>query len=50
MKIKRVIKREHPGCFVVEDEGGNQYLVQLAYKLEEWFAALSADDQEKLKG
>lgn len=34
-KISKILKRHHWGCFDVEDEHGNCYMVQLAYKLEE---------------
>ena len=35
MKIQTIIKRHHYGCFDVEDTDGNQYMIQLAHKLEE---------------
>ena len=35
MKIKRLIKRHSPGCFDVEDENGDCFRIQLAFKIEE---------------
>lgn len=35
MNIKTILKRHHYGCFDVEDTEGNQYMIQLAHKLEE---------------
>ena len=35
MKIKTILKRHHYGCFDVEDTEGNQFMIQLAHKLEE---------------
>jgi len=34
MKIKRVLERHSPGAFTVEDENGDQFFLQLAYKIE----------------
>lgn len=40
MQIVKILKRHSPGCFDVEDSDGNQYTVQLAFKIEEaWKAA-----------
>lgn len=39
MKIKRIIKRHHFGCFTVENENGDRFLVQLSHKLEEIWQA-----------
>ena len=42
MKITRIIKRHHIGCFTVEDELGDHYLVQLDRGLEEiWQKAIA---------
>ena len=42
MKIARIIKRHHIGCFTVEDESGNYFLVQLDLGLEEiWQEAVA---------
>lgn len=35
MKIKSLIERHSYGAFTVEDENGNQFFIQLAFKLEE---------------
>ena len=35
MKIQTILKRHHYGCFDVEDTDGNQYMIQLAHKLED---------------
>jgi len=35
MKIKRILKRHHVGCFDVEDENGDCFMIQLAHKIEE---------------
>jgi len=35
MKIQQIIKRHHYGCFDIEDTEGNQYMIQLAHKLED---------------
>lgn len=35
MKIKTILKRHHYGCFDVEDTDGNQYMIQLAHRIEE---------------
>ena len=35
MKIQTILKRHHYGCFDVEDTEGNQYMIQLAHKLED---------------
>jgi hypothetical protein len=34
-KIVAIIERHSPGCFTVEDENGDQFIVQLAFQLEE---------------
>lgn len=34
-KIKRIIQRNSWGCFDVEDENGDCFRIQLAYKIEE---------------
>jgi hypothetical protein len=42
MKITRIIKRHHIGCFTVEDQSGNHFLVQLDLGLEEmWKKAIA---------
>jgi len=35
MRIKQILHRHHYGCFDVEDIEGNQYMIQLAHKLED---------------
>ena len=34
-KITKLIKRHSFGCFTVEDDKGNQFIVQLAHLLED---------------
>ena len=34
-KITKLIKRHSFGCFTVEDDNGNQFIVQLAHLLED---------------
>jgi hypothetical protein len=49
MKIKHLIKRESPGAFIVEDDQGNQFFVQLAHKLEAIYQGLSDKQKALLK-
>ena len=35
MKITKIIERHSVGAFTVEDDNGNQFFIQLAYKIEE---------------
>jgi hypothetical protein len=49
MKITRIIKRHHIGCFTVEDEVGDHYLVQLDLGLEEIWQKAIANLTEKQK-
>lgn len=50
MKIKKLIKRHSPGCFDVEDENGDYFRVQLAFKIEEqwqrWQAMVKESDKD----
>tara|TARA_R110002020_G_scaffold193923_3_gene394522 strand:- start:1506 stop:1667 length:162 start_codon:yes stop_codon:yes gene_type:complete len=50
MKIKRIIRRHHTGCFDIEDESGELFMVQLAHKLEEaWQEALKEKGEKTQK-
>jgi hypothetical protein len=43
MTIKTILHRHHYGCFDVEDTEGNQYMIQLAHKLEEQWQQAQRD-------
>jgi len=45
MKIKQINRRHHYGCFDVEDTEGNQYMIQLAHKLEEQWQQEQRDEK-----
>jgi hypothetical protein len=45
MKIQTILKRHHYGCFDVEDTDGNQYMIQLAHKLEEQWQQEKRDEK-----
>ena len=45
MKIKQILHRHHYGCFDVEDTDGNQYMIQLAHKLEEQWQQEKRDEK-----
>jgi len=50
MKIKRILKRHHVGCFDVEDENGDCFMIQLAHKIEEaWQQAQKEKTQHQPK-
>ena len=34
-RITKILKRHLPGCFDVEDENGNCFYIQQAFKIEE---------------
>lgn len=45
MKIKTILRRHHYGCFDVEDMEGNQYMIQLAHKLEDQWQKEQRDEK-----
>jgi len=45
MKIKTILRRHHYGCFDVEDTDGNQYMIQLAHKLEDQWQQEQRDEK-----
>ena len=48
MKITKLLKRHHAGCFDVEFEDGSRAMVQLANKLEDaWHARIAEMEIER---
>lgn len=47
MNIKKIIEREHAGCFIVEDDKGDCFRVELANKLEEAWQRMQAERQQE---